>query len=210
MKEEMRRMNYKSDSHNNKEPTRQYGGERDTMNTGGGVSEQGAPIKIERTQAFGRPFRLGMLYGRVHDTIIPGETVLTMVDMEKHIYEKKRHGCSFDVIYGDSLEDKSRVFNGDANLQRNTLFGILSLGGSGKFLKSKISSKKQLRVTLTAEYIMMYKELEMKQFQSLISNTNTSATHIVTAIEYGTNVAFTFERTISNEENELEVRAELK
>ncbi|CAG2217260.1 unnamed protein product [Mytilus edulis] len=124
------------------------------MNTGGGVSEQDVHIQIERTQAFGRPFRLGMLYDRVHDTI-PGETVLTMADMEKHIYEKKRHGCSFDVIYGDSLEDKSRVFNGDANLQRNTLFGILSLGGSGKFLKSKISSKKQLRVTLTAEYIMM-------------------------------------------------------
>ncbi|CAC5410243.1 unnamed protein product [Mytilus coruscus] len=179
------------------------------MNKGDEESEKGDYIHVIRTQALGRPFRLGMLYDRVHDTIIPGETVLTMADMEKHIYKKKKNGCSFDVIYGDSLEDKSRVFNGDVNLQRNSLFGIVSLGSSGKFLKSKISSKKQLRVTLTAEYIMMYKELEMKQFQSLISNTKTNATHIVTAIEYGTNVAFTFDRTISDKENELEVRGEL-
>ncbi|XP_071170969.1 stonustoxin subunit beta-like [Mytilus edulis] len=203
------KMSYNRDSHSYKETTRQYGGEREMMSKGDEASGKKDGIHIIRTPALGRPFRLGMLYDRVHDTIIPGETVLTMADMEKHIYTQEKKGCSFDVIYGDSYEEKSRVFNGDANLKLNVLFGIVSLGSSGKFLKSNTSSKKQLRVTLTAEYTMLYKELEMKQFQSLISNTKTNATHIVTAIEYGTNVAFTFDRTISDEENEFEVRGEL-
>ncbi|CAC5410239.1 unnamed protein product [Mytilus coruscus] len=202
-------MSYKRESNNHKETTRQYGGVREMMSKGDEVSGKKNGIHIIRTPALGRPFRLGMFYDRVHDTIIPGETVLTIAEMEKHIYQKKKHGCSFEVIYGDSYEAKSSVFNGDANLQLNVLFGVVSLGSSGKFLKNKISSKKQLRVSLTAEYIMLYKELEMKQFQSLISNTKTNATHIVTAIEYGTNVAFTFDRTISDKENELEVRGEL-
>ncbi|VDI74339.1 Hypothetical predicted protein [Mytilus galloprovincialis] len=164
---------------------------------------------IIRTPALGRPFRLGMLYDRVHDTIIPGETLLTMQDMENHTFKENRNGSSFEVIYGDTFEDKSVVFNGDANLELNVLTGKVTLGSSGKFLKNKISSKKQLRITLTAEYIMLYKELEMKHFQSEISNTKANATHIVTAIEYGTNVAFAFERSISNSEDMQEVKGEL-
>lgn len=47
---------------------------------------------ILRTPALGRPFRLGMLYDRVHDTIIPGETLLTMQDMENHTFKENRNG----------------------------------------------------------------------------------------------------------------------
>lgn len=118
--------------------------------------------------------------------------------------------CSYNVIYGDSLEDKSVVFNNDLNLKVNVLKGKSSLGSSGKFLKNKISSKKQLQVSLTAEFIMFYEELEMNQLQTLISNADTNATHIVTAIEYGANGTFTFERTISNNEDGIEARGELE
>lgn len=57
---------------------------------------------------------------------------------------------------------------------------------------------------------MSYKELEMKPFELQISNTKTTATHIVTAIEYGTSVTFTFDRTISENEDILEISGELK
>lgn len=86
----------------------------------------------------------------------------------------------------------------------------MALGSSGKFLKNKLSSKNQIRVSLTAEYVTMYKELIMKDLESQISNPKTNATHIVTAIQYGTNVTFTFERTISEDEDAQEARGELK
>lgn len=102
------------------------------------------------------------------------------------------------------------MFQGDSNLELNVLTGTVSLGSSGKFLKNKRSSKNQIRVSLIAQYVTMYKELEMKHFQTHIANKNTNATHIVTAIEYGTNVAFTFERTLSDDEDAQEARGELK
>lgn len=117
---------------------------------------------------------------------------------------------SFQVIYGDSLEDKALVFQGDANLELNVLTGTVALGSSGKFLKNKRSSKKQLRVSLTAEYITMYEELEMKHFKRHIENPKTNATHIVAAIQYGTNVTFTFEKTISDDEDVQEARGKLR
>lgn len=163
------------------------------------------------TPALGRPFRLGMLYDRYHDNIIPGETLLRMEDMEQHTFIQRRNGCFFDVRYGDSLQDKSIAFNGDLNLQLNALIGMVALGSSGKFLKNTILSKKQLRVALKAEYIMLYKELEMQHFQSDISKIKSSnATHIVTAIEYGTNVEFTFDRTLSDKEDVVEASGKLK
>lgn len=119
--------------------------------------------------------------------------------------------CSSEVMHGDSLEDKSIAFHDDLNLQHNALIGLVAFGSSGKFLKNKILSKKQLRVSLTAEYIMLYKELEMQHFQSDISKIKSSnATHIVTAIEYGTNVKFTFDRTLSDEEDVVEASGKLK
>ncbi|XP_063435679.1 stonustoxin subunit alpha-like [Mytilus trossulus] len=151
-----------------------------------------------------------MLYDRVHDNIIPGETLLTMKDMENHTYKEKKKGCSFNVIYGDSTEDKSTVFKGDANLELNFLKGAAAVGASGKFLSNTSLKKNELRVSLTAEYIMLYKELEMKPFKLHISSTKTTATHIVTAIEYGACVTFTFDRTISENEDILEISGELK
>lgn len=48
--------------------------------------------KVIMTQALGRPFRLGMLYDRVHDTIIPGETLFTMKEMENCTFKKEKEG----------------------------------------------------------------------------------------------------------------------
>ncbi|CAG2217262.1 unnamed protein product [Mytilus edulis] len=91
-------MSYNRESHSYKETTRQYGGEREMMSKGDEASGKKDGIHIIRTPALGRPFRLGMLYDRVHDTIIPGETVLTMADMEKHIYtqEKKVNPTTYE------------------------------------------------------------------------------------------------------------------
>ncbi|CAG2209155.1 unnamed protein product [Mytilus edulis] len=173
-------------------------------------SPEGIISEIIKTPALGRSFRLGMLYDRDHDIIIPGETLLTMKEMENHIFKEKKKGCSFNVIYGDSSEDTSTVFKGDANLELNFLKGAVAFGASGKFLSNTVLKKNELRVLLRAEYIMSYKELEMKPFELQISNTKTTATHIVTAIEYGTSVTFTFDRTISENEDILEISGELK
>ncbi|CAG2209163.1 unnamed protein product [Mytilus edulis] len=136
-------------------------------------------LNIIKTPALGRSFRLGMLYDRVHDNLIPGETLLTMKDMENHIFKAKKQGSS----------------------------------GTGRFRKvspKQCFKNRHLRMALEAEYIMLYKELEMTQFESHISNTKTNATHIVAAIEYGTKVRFTFDRTLSEDEDELEISGELK
>lgn len=57
---------------------------------------------IIRTKALGRPFRLGMLYDRYHDNIIPGETLLRMEDMDQHTFTQRRNG--YDSIYQTSFD----------------------------------------------------------------------------------------------------------
>lgn len=53
---------------------------------------RGDHFEIIKTPALGRSFRLGMLYDRDHDIIIPGETLLTMKEMENHIFKEKKKG----------------------------------------------------------------------------------------------------------------------
>lgn len=59
--------------------------------------EDAEKAKVIMTQALGRPFRIGMLYDRVHDTIIPGETLLTIEDLKNHTSEEGKDG--FVLVY---------------------------------------------------------------------------------------------------------------
>lgn len=63
---------------------------------------------IIRTPALGRPFRLGMLYDRYHDNIIPGETLLRMEDMDQHTFIQR--GKGYVLIYQSSLNMYETVF----------------------------------------------------------------------------------------------------
>lgn len=71
--------------------------------------DDGEKANVIMTQALGRPFRLGMLYDRVHDKIIPGETLLTMKEMENHTFTMGKEGF-VPVYYLQNTRFNSFIF----------------------------------------------------------------------------------------------------
>nr|XP_033506740.1 uncharacterized protein LOC117272097 [Epinephelus lanceolatus] len=165
--------------------------------------------------ALSRPFSLGMLYDCRHEKFIPGMTLWNYDDLVNHIGESPQQHNDFEIVASESIEDKSSALNVEGSLKASLVFGLIELEGSAKYLRDNRTFKNQARVTLKYEATTKFQELSMNHLG--IKNvkypdvfTKGIATHVVTAILYGAQAFFVFDREVSDMINREEAEGFLR
>ncbi|XP_016114928.1 uncharacterized protein [Sinocyclocheilus grahami] len=163
----------------------------------------------------GRPFQLGMLYDCRRDCLIPGITLWDAEMLQKNINVRPQPNTDFKMIATDSSEDKASALNVSASLEASFLSGMVSVKGSADYLNDKKSSKLQSRVTLHYHTTSRFEQLTMEHLGvGNVKHCNIfqegSATHVVTALLYGAQAFFIFDREVSSNENHQKIQGDLQ
>ncbi|KAG8127234.1 hypothetical protein E2320_014169 [Naja naja] len=157
------------------------------------------------TPALGRPFQLGMLYDCRKDTLIPGITLWDHSSLQKDLTIKPQPKTATEIIASDTIDDKTSALNISASLKASFLGGLVEVGGSAEYLHDTKKSKQQARITVQYKTTTRYEQLTMSHLG--IQNVSHpavfehgTATHVVTAILYGAQAFFVFDREVSSTE----------
>uniref|UniRef100_A0A8C2BC61 Fibronectin type-III domain-containing protein n=1 Tax=Cyprinus carpio TaxID=7962 RepID=A0A8C2BC61_CYPCA len=169
------------------------------------------PMNSIETAALGRPFQLGMLYDCRRDALVPGIRLWSKEQLQQNISTKPQINTVFTVTASDSIEDKSRLLNIDGCLKLSFLGGLINVGGAANFLKDTKKSFNQQRLTLHYHSTSKFEELIMNRFPSgeMAHYDNDVATHVVTAVLYGADACFVFDREVSSDENKREIAVDV-
>ncbi|KAK9952924.1 hypothetical protein ABG768_016952 [Culter alburnus] len=164
------------------------------------------------TAALGRPFQLGMLYDCRRDALVPGIRLWSKEQLQQNISIKPQINTDFTVTASDSIEDKSRLLNIDGCLKLSILGGLISLSGAANFLKDTKKSFNQQRLTLHYHSTTKFEELIMNHFASgdMAHYENDVATHVVTAVLYGADACFVFDREVSSDEDKRAIAGDVE
>uniref|UniRef100_A0A8C9ZWF4 SNTX thioredoxin-like domain-containing protein n=1 Tax=Sander lucioperca TaxID=283035 RepID=A0A8C9ZWF4_SANLU len=176
--------------------------------------DSGASRTMEMA-ALGRPFGLGMLYDCREDSIVPGMTLWDRDDLINHIGERPQNYNDFEIVASESIADKSSALNVEGSLKASFLSGLVEVGGSAKYLNDSKTSKNQARVTLNYKATTKIKELSMDHLgRDHVKHPYVFdkglATHVVTAILYGAQAFFVFDREVSENEDHQDIQGNLK
>ncbi|XP_075773026.1 verrucotoxin subunit beta-like [Pelodiscus sinensis] len=165
--------------------------------------------------ALGRPFQLGMLYDCRNDALIPGITLWDLEELRKDVNRKPQPRAEFEVIASDTIEDKASALNVSASLKASFLGGMVEVSGSAKYLNDTKTSKQQARVTLQYSATTRFEHLTMSHLG--VGNVSYptvfeqgTATHVVTAVLYGAQAFFVFDREVSSSKKVKEIEGSLQ
>ena len=150
----------------------------------------------------GRPFKLGTLYDRRNDSLIPGVT-LWGPDTLGTVESKNMEGSNFEVITEDSLNKKMQHLDVGAELKLSLFSGLVKADGSGRFLYDRTTSRNQARVSLKYKSKSRFEQLDMSQlgkFEYPKVFEDDIATHVVTGVQYGADAVFVFDRQVDSTE----------
>ncbi|XP_077075327.1 uncharacterized protein LOC143726271 [Siphateles boraxobius] len=164
------------------------------------------------TAALGRPFQLGMLYDLRRDALVPGIRLWSKEQLQQNISKTPQINTVFTVTASDSIEEKSRLLNIDGCLKLSVLGGLISVTGAANFLKDTKRSFNQQRLTLHYHSTSKFEELIMNHFASgdTAHYDDDVATHVVTAVLYGADACFVFDREVSSDEDKRVIDVDVK
>ncbi|XP_070604480.1 uncharacterized protein [Erythrolamprus reginae] len=155
--------------------------------------------------ALGRPFQLGMLYDCCKDALIPGVTLWEDLSLQNNLKTKPQPKTATKILASDTIDDKASALNISASLKASFLGGLIEVGGSAEYLHDTMKSKQQARITVQYKTTTRYEQLTMSHLG--IQNVSypsvfeqCPATHVVTAILYGAQAFFVFDREVSSTE----------
>ena len=163
----------------------------------------------------GRPFQLGMLYDCRRDALVPGITLWDEKQLNVASSEKPQPSSNFEIIAEDSIKDKMFSLGVEGSLSLSLVGGLVSVSGSAKFVHDRKSSKNTARVTLKYSCTSKFQQLTMEQ----LATTNIqypdvfdkgTATHVVTAVLYGAEAFFIFDREVSQGENYRDIHGRME
>ncbi|KAL1250928.1 hypothetical protein QQF64_018724 [Cirrhinus molitorella] len=172
-------------------------------------------VNVIETAALGRPFQLGMLYDCRKDALIPGVTLWDPEKLQQSIRTHPQINTDFKVMAADSIEDKSSLLSIDGSLKLSLLGGLVNVTGAAKYLNDTKKSFRQQRLTLHYHSTSRFEELTMNHLaaENIIYHEvfdNDMATHVVTAVLYGADACFVFDREVSADESKSTVEGEAK
>ncbi|KAG8127242.1 putative Neoverrucotoxin subunit beta protein [Naja naja] len=155
--------------------------------------------------ALGHPFQLGMLYDCRKDALIPGVTLWDCSSLQKDLTTKPQPTTATKIIASDSIDDKASALDISGSLKASFFGGLINVRGSAEYLRDTKKSKKQARVTIQYKTTTRNEQLTMSHLG--IQNVSHpavfeqgTATHVVTAILYGAQAFFVFDREVSSAE----------
>ncbi|XP_026095701.1 neoverrucotoxin subunit beta-like [Carassius auratus] len=169
-------------------------------------------VNVIETAALGRPFQLGMLYDCRKDALIPGIRLWNKEQLQQNIYTCPQINTAFNVTASDSFQDKSKLLNIDGGLKLSFLGDLIHVSGAAKYLRDTKTSFKQQRLTLHYHSTSRFEELTLNYlpFRDMADDDLDIATHVVTAILYGADACFVFDREVSSDEDKSKVEGEVK
>ncbi|XP_078515333.1 verrucotoxin subunit beta-like isoform X2 [Lissotriton helveticus] len=138
-----------------------------------------------------------------------------METIQQDVHVTQQPKTEFKIITSDSIEEKASALNLSTSLKASFLGGMVEVGGAANYLKELKTSKRQVRVTLMYSATTRFEELTMKH----LGPQNISypgiydqdmATHVVTAVLYGAQAFFVFDREVSSSERIQDVLGELQ
>ncbi|KAK9978869.1 hypothetical protein ABG768_020607 [Culter alburnus] len=164
------------------------------------------------TAALGRPFQLGMLYDCRKDVFIPGIRLWDKEQLKQNICSSTQINTGFNITASDSIQDKSKLMNVDGGLKLSLLGDLIQVSGAAKYLTDTKTSFLQQRLTLHYHSTSRFDELTVNQLppENLPDDDNDIATHVVTAILYGADACFVFDREVSSDEDKTKVEGEVR
>ncbi|CAF1356296.1 unnamed protein product [Adineta steineri] len=163
----------------------------------------------------GRPFHLGMLYDVRSDKLITGITLWDPQTLENYTITYKQPYTGYEIITGDSLQDKAHALGVDVSSKLNLFSGLTSTSGSAKYAEDYQKTNHEARLTLKYSTTTHFQQLTMKHLGKrnlnyLDLHDIDLATHVVTGVVYGAEAFFVFDRTISDSESKKTVSGSLK
>ncbi|XP_056601758.1 uncharacterized protein LOC130419221 isoform X2 [Triplophysa dalaica] len=172
-------------------------------------------VNVIETATLGRPFQLGTLYDCRKDALVPGITLWGKEQLHQSIRSHAQINTDFNVTASDSIEEKSNLLNIDGSLKLSLLSGLVNVRGAAKYLSDTKKSFKQQRLTLHYHSTTKFEELTMNHLGSgkivhYEAFDNDAATHVVTAVLYGANACFVFDREVSSDEDKTTIEGEVK
>ncbi|KAI2648682.1 Neoverrucotoxin subunit beta [Labeo rohita] len=172
-------------------------------------------VNVIETAALGRPFQLGMLYDCRKDALIPGITLWDPVKLQQNIRTRPQLNSNIKVTASDSIENKSSLLNINGSLKLSLLAGLVNVTGAAKYLNNLKTSLRQQRLTLHYHSTCRFEELTMNHLaaENIVHQDvfdNDTATHVVTAVLYGADACFVFDREVSADEEISTVEGEAK
>nr|XP_055048000.1 verrucotoxin subunit beta-like isoform X1 [Misgurnus anguillicaudatus] len=172
-------------------------------------------VNVIEVATLGRPFQLGMLYDCRKDALVPGITLWDEEKLKQSIRSRPQNNTDFKVTASDSIEEKSNLLNIEASMKLSLLGGLINVTGAAKYLNDTKKSFIQQRLTLHYHSTTRFEELSMNHLASEnIAHhevfDHDTATHVVTAVLYGADACFVFDREVSSDENKTTVEVEVK
>ncbi|KAM3823554.1 uncharacterized protein M6D78_018779 [Vipera latastei] len=146
-----------------------------------------------------------MLYDCRKDALIPGVTLWDYSSLQKDLTTRPQPNTATKIIASDAIDDKASALDISASLKASVLGRLIDVRGSAKYFHDTKKSKKQARVTVQYKTTTRYEQLTMSHLG--IQNISYpavfehgTATHVVTAILYGGQAFFVFDREVSSTE----------
>ncbi|XP_060104203.1 stonustoxin subunit alpha-like [Heteronotia binoei] len=165
--------------------------------------------------ALGRPLHLGMLYDRRRDTFVPGVTLWDHETLQKQVNTKPQPKTEFQVLASNNYDHLASALQLTLPLKASLLGGLVDLNGSARCLRDTKKSRNQVRVVLHSFITTRFEELTMTHLgpQNVAYPgvfEQGEATHVVTAVLYGAQAFFVFDRKVASDENKDDVERELR
>uniref|UniRef100_A0A8B9HRL6 SNTX thioredoxin-like domain-containing protein n=1 Tax=Astyanax mexicanus TaxID=7994 RepID=A0A8B9HRL6_ASTMX len=162
--------------------------------------------------ALGRALFPGMLYDCRNDSFFPGITLWDKASLTQDLDVRRQPNTDLKFSASDSLSDQASLLDVSASLKASFLGGLVEVGGSAKYLNDKKSSANQSRVTMHYGQTTKFEQLTMTQLGKITYPRvfdDKTATHVVTAVLYGSQVFMVFDRTTADNEDKQEVEGTL-
>ncbi|KAK2818121.1 hypothetical protein Q7C36_022054 [Tachysurus vachellii] len=162
--------------------------------------------------ALGRPLYPGMLYDCRSDFFIPGVTLWDKNAFSDDLDVHQKPKTHLEISASDSLSDKAKLLDISASLKASFLSGLVEVEGSAKYLQDTKSSSRQCRVTMQYSQTTTFEQLTMKELGNITYPQvfdHKTATHVVTAVQYGAQVFMVFDYKSTENENKQKIEGNL-
>ncbi|XP_053532873.1 uncharacterized protein LOC108261615 isoform X6 [Ictalurus punctatus] len=170
---------------------------------------------IIETAALGRPFQLGMLYDCRKDAIVPGITLWDREQLQLNKDVFSQSSTEFTVTTSDTIEEKTKLLKVDGELKLSLVGGTVTVNGAARYFNDTKKSFQQERLTLHYRVNTRFEQLTMNHLaQGKLDHCSVFdhdvATHVVTAVLYGADAYFVFDREVNLSEDKTNVQGELQ
>jgi hypothetical protein len=158
---------------------------------------------IER-QAIGRSGMIGSLYDIRTDEFVMGN--LFNRSSDSFIQTSDCANVSYWLDFHNSQKETLDYLNIEASLKIGVMAGLLKLEGSAKYLQQTKTNSNTIRVTFLYKATTKQEDLQIStkdlhEYFSPYAFENPDVTHVVVGIQWGANVAATFERTVEKRDD---------